>query len=192
MANLTYLPLKETAIPQEATGLINTFLSSSSWIWPIEDTNIYPPPLVPGNVQRAFRQTWTNTSPSSRTPSSVYIAITADNHFELFINGALVRELSLEDDWESAFLFSVPATTDRVTFAGWEQPVYDDRDWTPAEVMPDSVNGAVTWEPIKAPDKLWFSTTVPRSGAVDCGESPDGSGNGVGSAGSGTKDGYVF
>ena len=112
-----HLPLQETAIPQEVSNLINIFLTSSSWIWPVEDRNLYSPPLAPGNVRRAFRQTWTNTSPSSRKASSMMIAITADNHFELFVNGTLAHELSLDDSCSSPFLFSVPISGDRVTVA---------------------------------------------------------------------------
>ncbi|TEB24841.1 hypothetical protein FA13DRAFT_1738863 [Coprinellus micaceus] len=116
----SFLPLQESPVPDHARSLIDTFMHDSYWIWTSENSSLYPPPLAPGNSQRAFRRTWINSSPSSKVASSTTILITADNSFELFVNGALLHAQNSSHVWHTPLLFTVPISADvpdKVTYA---------------------------------------------------------------------------
>ncbi|TEB24842.1 hypothetical protein FA13DRAFT_1279714 [Coprinellus micaceus] len=117
MSYLSFLPLQDQPVPTNTSTLISTLQTTASWIWPTEDTNLYPLPQAPGNVQRVFRKTWTNSAPASKTAEETTIVITADNSFELFVNGVLLHAQDDDHAWEKPLLFSVPISGDRITYA---------------------------------------------------------------------------
>ncbi|KAJ3543319.1 hypothetical protein NMY22_g3190 [Coprinellus aureogranulatus] len=120
MSSLSYLPLQQSELPITSWSLITTFLNTSSWIWAPEHPTLYPPPLAPGSSQRAFRFSYTNSFPLSKTASSTTIVITADNYFELFVNGILLHAADPQHHWEFPLLFTVPieeSPSHKVTYA---------------------------------------------------------------------------
>ena len=117
MSYLSFLPLQDQPVPSNTSTLISTLQTTASWIWPDEDSNLYPPPQAPGNVQRVFRKTWANSAPSSKTAEETTIAISADNSFELFVNCVLLHPQDDNHAWEKPLLFSVPVSGNRVTYA---------------------------------------------------------------------------
>ncbi|KAJ3493568.1 hypothetical protein NMY22_g20193 [Coprinellus aureogranulatus] len=116
-SSLTYSPLQELAVPANASSLIDTWMTKAAWIWTTEDPEFYHPAAAPPQSQRAFRRTWVNNSPSSRTASSTTILIAADNFFELFVNGILLHRAETGEHWRTPLLYTVPVTGDSVVYA---------------------------------------------------------------------------
>lgn len=143
--------------------LFSTPISSDRFTVAVRAINRYAVPAAPNpaGVRAAIQINF--TSPRSRAPPP-----------EVFFTGS-------DKTWVSSRIFG----------NGWQQPGYSDGDWTPAEVMPQSANNTVVWGPMNAPDRLWFATSGPQPGTLNC-DASNGNGNGVGPAGSGQKDGIVL
>ncbi|KAJ3546820.1 hypothetical protein NMY22_g1904 [Coprinellus aureogranulatus] len=143
MSSLTYGSLQDAQIPPSASTLIQGFVQTSNWIWTPEHATLYPPPLAPGASQRAFRYSWTNPSPSTQAASSTTIVISADNYFELFVNGVLLHAADPKHSWESPLLFTVPVQDTpprRVTYAVRAVNRYSDQ--VPTDPSPAGVRAA--------------------------------------------------
>lgn len=116
MSELSYLPLSVSSIPpkdQESGGIVDTFLRKATWVWPEEGG--YPAPMVPGDEQRAFRKTI--SIPRRKAAESTTIVITADNYFQLYVNGALLHSADPTHDWAKPLAFTVPVSGDKIVFA---------------------------------------------------------------------------
>ncbi|KAJ3543323.1 hypothetical protein NMY22_g3189 [Coprinellus aureogranulatus] len=113
-SSLSYLPLQDSEVPANASSLIDTWAKTAAWIWTKEENT---GSLAPRNSQRAFRRTWTNTAPSLRSISSTTIMISADNYFELFVNGILLHQIQSDDYWRRPLLFTAAVIGDSITYA---------------------------------------------------------------------------
>lgn len=137
--------------------LVSTF-NAASWIW-TKETEF--PNAPPGD--RAFRKTY--ATPSGKVATSAEVLITADDLFDLYLNGQLVGSASnATDSWKSAEIFNVNLSSDSNLFAvrGTNRPAVGGGDGPAGLIAAIQITFVDGTSSFISTDSTWLATnTVP-------------------------------